>query len=109
MIKSNIKTSGFSLAKGKELTGDDFYDIKTIGDLSVAIVCDGVSSAEEGAEVAKRVTSYLINNFKIRPKTWSIEKSIKTFINFINAILYKESQLNYDRSELVTTLTLVVK
>ena len=108
MLKSNIKTSGFTLAKQKELTGDDFYDMKTIGNLSVAIVCDGVGSAEEGAEAAKRVTSYLINNFKIRPKTWSIEKSIKTFINSINTILYKESQLNYERSELVTTLTLVV-
>ena len=108
MTKSNIKTSGFTLAKQKELTGDDFYDIKTIGNLSVAIVCDGVGSAEEGAQAAKRVTSYLINNFKIRPKTWSIEKSIKTFIHSINAILYKESQLNYERSELVTTLTLVV-
>ena len=108
MIKSNIKTSGFTLAKRKELTGDDFYDIKTIGNLSVAIVCDGVGSAEEGAQAAKRVTSYLVNNFKIRPKTWSIEKSIKTFINSINAILYKESQLNYERSELVTTLAIVV-
>jgi serine/threonine protein phosphatase PrpC len=106
--KRNIKTSGFTLAKRKELTGDDFYDIKTIGNLSIAIVCDGVGSAEEGAQAAKRVTSYLINNFKIRPKTWSIEKSIKTFINSINSILYKESQLNYERSELVTTLTIVV-
>ncbi|ADN08774.1 bifunctional protein-serine/threonine kinase/phosphatase [Sulfurimonas autotrophica] len=108
MNKSNIKTSGFTLAKQKELIGDDFYDIKTIGNLSIAIVCDGVGSAEEGAQAAKRVTSYLINNFKIRPKTWSIEKSIKTFINSINSILYKESQLNYERSELVTTLAIVV-
>ena len=37
-----------------------------------------------------------------------IEKSIKTFINSINSILYKESQLNYERSELVTTLAMVV-
>ncbi|MEN4045605.1 protein kinase domain-containing protein [Sulfurimonas sp. NWX367] len=108
MAKGNIKTSGFSLAKTKELTGDDFYDMATIGNLSVAIVCDGVGSAEEGAQAAKRVTSYLINNFKIRPKSWSIEKSIKTFINSINTILYKESQLNYERSELITTLALVV-
>ena len=108
MAKSNIKTSGFSLAKRKELKGDDFYDVQTIGNLTVAIVCDGVGSADEGAEAAKRVTSYLMNNFKIRPKTWSIDKSIKTFIKSINAILYKESQINYERSELVTTLTIVV-
>ncbi len=108
MPSSNIKTSGFSLAKRRELKGDDFYDTKTIGDLTIAIVCDGVGSASEGDVAASRVTSYLMNNFKIRPKTWSIEKSIKTFIHSINSILYQESMLNYERSELVTTLCIVV-
>ena len=108
MASNNIKHTSFSLAKHKELTGDDFYDVKIIGDLTVAIVCDGVGSATEGAEAAKRTTSYLMNNFKICPKTWSIEKSIKSFINAINAILYQESQINYESSELITTLTIVV-
>ena len=105
---TNLKYSGFSLAKGKELIGDDFYDVKTIGNLTVAIVCDGVGSADKGAEAAKRVTHYLINNFKIRPKTWSIEKSIITFTKSISSILYQESMLNYERTELVTTLSIVV-
>ncbi|MFT5660180.1 MAG: serine/threonine protein phosphatase PrpC [Sulfurimonas sp.] len=108
MASSNIKSSGFSLAKRKELTGDDFYDVKSIGNLTVAIVCDGVGSAAEGAEAAKRTTNYLINNLKIRPKTWSIEKSIISFIKSINAILYQESQVNYQSTELVTTLTIVI-
>ena len=108
MPSNSIKTSGFSLAKHKELIGDDFYDVKTIGDLTIAIVCDGVGSATEGAQAAKRVTTYLMNNFKIRPKTWSIEKSILTFIESINSILYKESQRNFESSELVTTLTILV-
>jgi len=108
MASETIKYTGFSLAKEKELTGDDFYDVKSIGDLTVAIVCDGVGSATEGAEAAKRTTQHLMNNFKIRPKSWSIEKSIKTFIESINSILYQESQVNYESSELVTTLTIVV-
>jgi serine/threonine protein phosphatase PrpC len=108
MSKQNIKTSGFTLAKEKELKGDDFFDVKTIGDLTVAIVCDGVGSAEEGAEAARRVTTYLMTNFKNRPTTWSIEKSIRTFINSINSILYEESMVNYERPELVTTLAIVI-
>ena len=108
MGSKNIKSSGFSLAKRKELTGDDFYDVKTIGDLTVAIVCDGVGSATEGAQAAKRTTNYLMNNLKIRPKTWDIEKSIISFIKSINSILYQESQVNYESTELVTTLTIVV-
>ncbi|MCW9067815.1 MAG: protein kinase [Sulfurimonas sp.] len=108
MQQNSIKSSGFSLAKGKELVGDDFYDIKTIGNTTVAIVCDGVGSADKGAQAAKRVTTYLMNNFKIRPKTWSVEKSIKTFVKSINEILYQESIVNYERAELVTTLAIVV-
>ncbi len=49
-----------------------------------------------------------MNNLKIRPKSWEIEKSIKSFIESINAILYQESQANYESPELVTTLTIVV-
>jgi len=108
MNKNNIKITAFSLAKAKELVGDDFYDVKSIGDLTIAVLCDGVGSAIEGAEAAKRTTKYLINNFKIRPKSWSIEKSIKSFIESINSILYQESQINYEASELITTLSVVV-
>ena len=108
MSKQTIKTSGFTLAKGKELKGDDYFDVKTIDDLTIAIVCDGVGSADEGAEAAKRVTNYLMTNFKSRPKSWSIEKSIKNFIDSINSILYEESMINYERPELVTTLTIVI-
>ena len=108
MVQNSIKVSGFSLAKGKELTGDDFYDTRNLGNMTIAVVCDGVGSADGGAEAAKRTTSYLINNFKIRPKAWSIEKSIKTFIKSINSILYQESMINYERAELVTTLAMIV-
>ncbi len=105
---SKIQTSGFSLAKRNNLTGDDFYEIQSIGDLTIAVVCDGVGSASEGAEAAKRTSSYLINNFKNRPRSWSIEKSMRSFIKSINNILYKESLVNYERAELVTTLAIVV-
>jgi len=108
MKNKNIKTSGFTLAKAKELVGDDFYDVKTIGNLTIAIVCDGVGSAAEGAAAAKRVTNHLMTNFKNRPISWSIEKSIKSFIQSINSILYQESMVNYESPELVTTLTIVV-
>lgn len=104
----NIKSSAFSLAKGRDLTSDDFYAVLSSGSITIAIVCDGVGSAEAGGEAAKRTTNYLLNNFKIRPRAWSIEKSIRTFISAINSILYQESMVNYERAELLTTLSLVV-
>ena len=108
MSKKKISFSAFSLAKGKELVGDDFYGVKLFDDLLVAIVCDGVGSAKEGATAAKKVVKHIMQNFKNRPLSWSIEKSIKKFISSINAILYQESMANYESVELLSTLAMVV-
>jgi serine/threonine protein phosphatase PrpC len=108
MSKQNIQTSGLTLAKGKELKGDDFYEVKIMENITVAVVCDGVGSAIMGAEAAKRTSNFLVNSLKNRPKSWSMEKSILHFIENINRVLYMESMEDYEREELVTTLTLVV-
>lgn len=108
MHKNNIKTSGFSLAKRKELIGDDFYEIKQFDDMTVAVLCDGVGSAQEGAMAAKKVTQHIINNFKNIPKVWSIEKAMKEFITSINSILYAQSIHEYERAEYLTTVTVCV-
>ena len=108
MSKQNIETSGLTLAKGTQLKGDDFFEVKVMDEITVAVVCDGVGSAAAGAEAAKRTSHFLINSLKNRPKSWSMEKSIKHFIQNINHVLYMESMNEYERQELVTTLALVV-
>lgn len=108
MSKQNILTSGLTLAKGTQLKGDDFYEIKVMDTITVAVVCDGVGSAEAGAEAAKRTCHFLVHSLKNRPRSWTMEKSIKHFIENINHVLYMESMEEYEREELVTTLTLVV-
>ena len=108
MSKQNIETSGLTLAKGKDLKGDDFFEVKVMDTITVAVVCDGVGSAMQGAEAARRTCHFLVHSLKNRPKSWSMEKSIKHFIENINRVLYRESMEEYEREELVTTLTLVV-
>lgn len=108
MSKQNIETSGLTLAKGTQLKGDDFFEVKVMENITVAVVCDGVGSAMLGAQAAKHTTNFLINSLKSRPKSWSMEKSIKHFIDNINRVLYLESMAEYYREELVTTLALVV-
>jgi len=108
MSKQNIETSGLTLAKGTQLKGDDFYEVKVMDTITVAVVCDGVGSAMQGAEAAKRTCNFLIQSLKNRPKSWTMEKSIKHFIENINRVLYLESMEDYEREELLTTLTLVV-
>ncbi len=105
---ANIKLSGFSLAKEKELKGDDAFLLKQTSNITIAVLCDGVGSAEHGDVAASRVCNFLVTNLKNRPLSWSIEKSIKQFIKNINKILYTESMDSYEREELITTLTLCV-
>ena len=107
MSKQNIETSGFTLAKGTQLKGDDFFEVKVMENITVAVVCDGVGSATQGAEAAKRTSNFLVHSLKNRPKSWSMEKSIKHFVENINRVLYLESMEEYEREELVTTLTVV--
>lgn len=108
MSKQTIETSGLTLAKGTQLKGDDFYEVKVLDNITVAVVCDGVGSALQGAEAAKRTCNFLVHSLKNRPKSWSMEKSILHFIENINRVLYMESMEDYEREELVTTLTMVV-
>ncbi|MEA2048506.1 MAG: protein phosphatase 2C domain-containing protein [Campylobacterota bacterium] len=108
MSKQNIETSGLTLAKGTQLTGDDFFEVKVMENITVAVVCDGVGSALQGAHAAKHTTKFLVNSLKSRPRSWTMEKSIKHFIENINRVLYQESMAEYEREELLTTLTLVV-
>lgn len=108
MAKENIRTSGLSLVKGKALVGDDFYEVKVMDTITVAVVCDGVGSALQGAEAAKRTAQFLVHSLKNRPKSWTMEKSILHFIENINRVLFLESMEDYEREELVTTLTMVV-
>ncbi|AKF25952.1 protein kinase [Sulfurovum lithotrophicum] len=108
MPKQNIETSGFTLAKGTQLKGDDFFEVKVMENITVAVVCDGVGAAAQGADAARRTTQFLMQSLKNRPRSWSMEKSIRHFIENINRVLYLESMEQYEREELVTTLTLVV-
>lgn len=108
MSKQNIETSGLTLAKGTQLKGDDFFEVKVMDNITVAVVCDGVGSAMQGAEAAKRTSKFLVHSLKNRPRSWSMEKSILHFIENINRVLYMESMEDYEREELVTTLAMVV-
>ncbi len=105
---AEVKISGFSLPKGDDLVGDDSFEFKKVGDRYIAVVCDGVGSADGAKEASRRTSSYLINSLKSSPTAWNLDKSIKRFISNINSILYKEALDEYERPELLTTLALTI-
>ncbi|NOQ30988.1 MAG: protein kinase [Helicobacteraceae bacterium] len=105
---NSIISSCFGLAKANELLSDDAYEVKSFNNTTVAVLCDGVGSAEHGREAAQHIVTSLLTNFKNRPMSWSIEKSLLTFIENINQILYNESQEKYEAIEYVSTLCIAV-
>lgn len=110
MQKSNafIRINGYGLAKKDHQESDDYFDARIYDDLVIAVVADGVGSAQEGRSAAIRTVESLLKNFKIRPNSWSIKESLAHFISSINRILYLESIETYDFTELVTTLAVIV-
>jgi len=106
--KSNLKTSSFGLAKGAELLSDDNFDVKEFGNLTVAVLCDGVGSAKEGRQASKEVVDFILNSFELKPQAWDIPQSLEQFISSINNILFSKSEIEYNRPEFVTTLAIVV-
>ena len=110
MQKSNafVRINGYGAAKEDKNLSDDYFDARIYDDLVIAVVADGVGSAQEGRNAAMRTVESLIKNFKIRPNSWTIKESLEHFIHSINRILYLESMDMYHFTELVTTLTVVV-
>jgi len=96
--------SSFILPKAKDITGDDACDSVQIDNTLIAVLCDGVGSASEGGKVARESVKMMIENFRSRPNAWDIPKTLKMFTKSINHILYQESQVQYERPEMVTTI-----
>jgi serine/threonine protein kinase len=51
---------------------------------------------------------FFIDQFKARPKAWTIPKTMEVYTRHINNLLFTESMTQYERIELLTTLCLAV-
>jgi len=104
-----LQASEFILPKEIDTTGDDACS-HTILDktLLISVLCDGVGSALRGGPAARQTVKFFIDQFKTRPKAWSIEKSLTVFTQHINRMLFKESMTQYEQIELLTTLCIAV-
>ena len=104
-----LQASEFVLPKAVETLGDDACGYSVIDNtLLIAVLCDGVGSARKGGSAARQTVKFFIDQFKTRPKAWSIEKSLTVFTQHINRMLFKESMTQYEQIELLTTLCVAV-
>ncbi len=103
-----LQSSEFILPK-PNYEGDDACGYSIIDNtLLVSVLCDGVGSARRGGTAARQCVKFFIDQFKARPKAWTVPKTMEVFTRHINNLLFTESMTQYERIELLTTLCLAV-
>ena len=104
-MKANI--TSFRLARSAKNGSQDFCDAQICKNSLIAVMADGVGDAEFAREAAVKVVESMINNFKSRPATWTIQKALDEFAWLINQNLYQESLARFERPEMLSTLSVV--
>ncbi|PLW70753.1 bifunctional protein-serine/threonine kinase/phosphatase [Pseudohalioglobus lutimaris] len=92
-------------AVGFNIPDDDL--LKTKG--AVAVVADGVSSAEAGREAAQRSVSAVLKGYFQTPELWSVKHAVQKTLSALNSELYELGRDMPDEARgYICTLSLVV-
>jgi len=77
----------------------------------IAMVADGVSSAEAGKEASHQCVNQFIQEFYNTPELWSTATSAQKILTAINRNLYKKSNefVNLDKGFITTLSILIIK
>lgn len=74
----------------------------------VAVIADGVSTAEAGREAAELCVKTFLGDYYSTPETWSVETSSRKVLNTINEWLYAKGQHPDAHRGHVSTLSVLV-
>ena len=76
---------------------------------AVAVVADGVSTAEAGKEAAERCVSTVLTDYYTTPETWSVKHAAQKILTPLNRKLYNLGREIHDEARgYITTLSFVV-
>lgn len=76
---------------------------------AVAVVADGVSSAEAGKEAARRSVEAVLDNYFVTPELWSVKHAIQKTLTSLNSELYDLGREMPDEARgYICTLSLLV-
>lgn len=104
-----INATEYVLPKAEGILGDDACGYEVIkNELFIAVLCDGVGSAKQGGVAARESVKFFLEQFKLKPKSWSVEETLQKFTKHINRILFKESMTQYEEIQFLTTLCVAV-
>lgn len=103
-----ILTTSHGIAREEGTPSSDAFDVRAWDQTVIAVLSDGAGSGEPAREAAQRAVSSLIEHYSARPRSWSPQQALTTFARILNQSLYQESQVRYERTEMVATLAAVV-
>ncbi len=103
-----ILTTSYGMAREEGTPSSDAFDVRVWDQTVIAVLSDGAGSGEPAREAARRAVSSLIEHYSARPRAWSPAQALGTFARILNNAFYQESQVRYERSEMVATLAAVV-
>ncbi len=106
IVKANL--SSFGLALSEKTESQDAFAVQTWNELVIAVMADGVGDSQYARESATKIVAALTDNFKSRPRSWSIPKALEEFTRLLNRSLYQESIARFDTQEMLSTLSAVV-
>ena len=103
-MQLKAKISSFGLAASPGAPSQDAFAAQLWQQSIIAVIADGVGSGENGGEAAAKAVESIVNNFKSRPRTWTIAKALEEFTKLINRTLHQESLARFERAAMLTTL-----
>lgn len=103
-----VLTTSHGIAREEGIPSSDAFDVRAWDETIIAVLSDGAGSGEPAREAALRAVSSLIEHYSARPRSWSPQQALTTFARILNQSLYQESQVRYERTEMVATLAAVV-
>lgn len=103
-----VLTTSHGIAREEGTPSSDAFDVRAWDQTIIAVLSDGAGSGQPAREAARRAVNSLIEHYSARPRSWSPQQALNAFARILNRTLYQESQVRYERTEMVATLAAVV-
>lgn len=102
-----VSAETFAFAGDGQKPSEDAAVVKEFSGAFLAAVADGLGSAKQGGEAAKRVVDTLVRNFPARPRAWSAVKTLEEITRHLNRRFHQEGLARFESTELATTIAAV--
>jgi serine/threonine protein phosphatase PrpC len=105
MARLRVQATTCVRAKSDSAPSDDACEARLLDDGTfLAVVADGIGSAQEASAAAAKACSVYLSNFRNRPRAWSVAKALEEITRHLNRQLHQEGLIRFERPELSTTV-----